>query len=425
MKIGIVGLGYVGLPLACLFASKYEVVGFDINEEKIKMLNAGVDYTNELADGALHQTSLVFSNEQQSLKQCNIIIVSVPTDIDEYNLPDLRPLQKASEMIGSCLQKGMIVVFESTVYPGLTEEECIPILEKCSGLIWKKDFNVGYSPERINSGDKLRPVQKILKIVSGDTDETLELLAELYGSVIEAGIYKAPNIKTAEAAKVIENAQRDLNIAFMNELAIIFDKMNIDTGDVLKAAGTKWNFMPFEPGLVGGHCIGVDPYYLSFKAQKIGYSPNVINAGRSLNNQMSSFVADKILKLLIAQKKVVASCRVLLLGCTFKENVPDIRNSKAFDIAKSLVDYNIEVDIVDTVVANDRLEFNNKLILNKPSEGTFYDAIVLAVKHNDFINYNLEYLASISVDNQLNLFDIKSFYDRHLAVNMAKHYWRL
>jgi len=424
--IGIVGLGYVGLPLACLFANKYQVVGFDINSEKIHLLQNGIDYTKELNDDDLKQRDIQFSSNPESLQNCDIIIIAVPTDIDSSNSPDLVPLKKASEIVGASITKGATIVFESTVYPGLTEEICIPILEKASGLVWKEDFNVGYSPERINPGDKARPLKKIVKIVSGDTEETLNLLAQLYGSVIEAGIYKAPNIKTAEAAKVIENAQRDLNIAFMNELALIFDRMQLDTRDVLKAAATKWNFLPFEPGLVGGHCIGVDPYYLTYKAEQLGYSPDVINSGRNLNNRMGKFIAEKVLKVLITGNKMVANCKVLLLGCTFKENVPDIRNSKVFDIVYELSEYNISVDIVDPLVVNVPTSSDNPYqILDSPKENHQYDAMVLAVKHAEFKKYDLLKLQSFSTNNELNLFDIKGFFEKGEAETICKYYWRL
>ena len=366
----------------------------------------------------------MFTSNSVDLKKCSIIIVAVPTDIDEKNHPDLRPLEKASETIGEILQPKMTVVFESTVFPGLTEEVCIPILEKTSGLKWKEDFNVGYSPERINPGDKNRPLNKILKIVSGDNSETLDTLSELYGSVIEAGIYKAPDIKTAEAAKVIENAQRDLNIAFMNELAVIFDRMNIDTREVLKAAGTKWNFLPFEPGLVGGHCIGVDPYYLTYKAERLGYSPQVIHSGRHLNNQMGRFIAEKVLKTLIKQERIIAQSKVLILGCTFKENVGDIRNSKVFDIYKVLREYQIHVDVVDPMVGEKVIKDNIE-IFNSPLEEAKYDAVILAVKHDKFLEYRLSYLKSISKNNKLNLFDVKAFFNKDEAINISEFYWRL
>ncbi|MDE3235847.1 MAG: nucleotide sugar dehydrogenase [Bacteroidota bacterium] len=425
MKIGIVGLGYVGLPLACLFATKYEVIGFDINADKISLLQSGIDYTGEVGTAALQQTGLSFTCQSELLQSCNVIIVAVPTDITSQNQPDLAPLQKASATIGAILQPGITVVFESTVYPGLTEEVCIPVLESVSGLQWKKDFFVGYSPERINPGDKKRPLHAILKIVSGDTPQTLALLSELYGAVIQAGIYQAPDIRTAEAAKVIENAQRDLNIAFMNELSLIFDRMQLDTREVLKAAGTKWNFLPFEPGLVGGHCIGVDPYYLTFKAEQLGYSPQVIHSGRHVNNAMGQFIADKIVKLLIRQKKVVASCKVLVMGCSFKENVGDVRNSKVFDIIDGLHAYHVETVITDPAVDGEALHKKGYSITPTIPADEQFDAVVLAVKHEQFKNYDLSFLQSKAMDGQLNLFDVKAFYDRAAAEKLCTYYWRL
>lgn len=424
MHIGIVGQGYVGLPLACLLATKYSVIGFDNNFSKIQLLKDGVDYTGEVSKEILQQPNLSFTTDCSDLKSCDVIIVAVPTDIDEQNHPDLLPLLSASKTIGSILQPGMTVVYESTVYPGLTEEECIPVLEKTSGLQWKKDFFVGYSPERINPGDKNRPLQKIRKIVSGDTPQTLEMVSSLYGSVIEAGIYKAPDIRTAEAAKVIENAQRDLNIAFMNELAVIFDRMGLDTREVIKAASTKWNFLPFEPGLVGGHCIGVDPYYLTYKAELLGYTPQVIHSGRYLNNQMGKFIAEKVVKVLIEQEKVVAKCRVLILGCSFKENVGDARNSKVFDISKELKGYHISVDIVDPYVSSEN-DDNERVILSQPPGNTLYDAVILAVKHTVFSDYSLELLQQIAIGGHLNLFDVKAFYNREEAKKICLKYWRL
>jgi UDP-N-acetyl-D-glucosamine/UDP-N-acetyl-D-galactosamine dehydrogenase len=423
-KIGVIGLGYVGLPLACLFATKYKVIGFDVQTSKIDLLEKKIDYTNEVGSEALTNKNLTFTSDSELLKNANILIVAVPTDIDSNNQPNLEPLKKASRTIGKILQKGMIIVYESTVYPGLTEEECIPILEEFSGLKWKQDFFVGYSPERINPGDKLRPIQKILKIVSGDTQDTLEILSDLYESVIEAGIYKAPSIKVAEAAKVIENAQRDLNIAFVNELSIIFDKIGIDTNDVLNAAATKWNFFKFEPGLVGGHCIGVDPYYLAYKAEQLGFVPQVIHSGRHLNNSMGNFIARKILKTFINQQKVVALSNVLILGCTFKENVGDTRNSKVVDIISGLNEYEISCVVVDPEIDKKNSNLPFKVFDEIPADIKF-DAVVLSVKHSIFKKYSLELLQSKSVNKDLNLFDIKCFYNKMEAIDLAKSYWRL
>ena len=425
VTIGIIGLGYVGLPLARLFAEKYAVIGFDIDSFKIDLLNKGIDTNNQQPFTSEGLSNLQFSNNPIVLKKCTHLIVTIPTDIDAQNFPDLKPLQNASQLIGEVLQQGMTVVFESTVYPGLTEEICIPIIEKFSGLIWKKDFFVGYSPERINPGEPNRPLASIVKIVSADTSETLANLVDLYSSVITAGIYQAPSIRVAEAAKVIENAQRDLNIAFMNELALIFDLMQLDTRDVLKAAASKWNFLPFEPGLVGGHCIGVDPYYLTFKAEQLGYIPKVIHSGRDLNNQIGPFIAEKVVKTLISQEKNIAKSRVLVLGCTFKENVNDIRNSKVFDIVNTLSSYLLQIDILDPLVPfNTVIPCAARLIQQLEPE-IFYDAVILAVKHDAFKQLPLTALKAIAASGNLNLFDAKAFYDKSEAIKIAKHYWRL
>lgn len=425
VKIGIIGLGYVGLPLAQLFAEKYAVVGFDIDSAKIDLLNQGIDTNNQQSFASAALSNLQFSNNSIALKNCTHLIVTIPTDIDAQNLPDLMPLQTASQLIGEVLQQGMTVVFESTVYPGLTEEICIPIIEKFSGLVWKKDFFIGYSPERINPGESNRPLSSIVKIVSADTPETLANLVELYSSVITAGIYQAPSIRIAEAAKVIENAQRDLNIAFMNELALIFDLMQLDTREVLKAAATKWNFLPFEPGLVGGHCIGVDPYYLTYKAEQLGYTPKVIHSGRDLNNQIGPFIAEKVVKTFIVQEKNIAKSRVLVLGCTFKENVNDSRNSKVFDIVDKLSSYLIQVDILDPMVANNTALPCAARLMQELEPDVLYDAIILAVKHDSFKLLPLTTLKAISASGNLNLFDAKAFYDKPEAIKIAKHYWRL
>jgi UDP-N-acetyl-D-galactosamine dehydrogenase len=423
MKIGVIGLGYVGLPLACLFAEKYHVIGFDINDTKIQLLQQGIDTTG-LSNG-FQTDALLFSNNINDLNECQFLIVTIPTDIDTQNQPDLGPLKMATGMIAGILKIGMTVVFESTVYPGLTEEICIPILEQNSGLIWKSDFNVGYSPERINPGEKTRPISSIKKIVAGDTIQTTEKLAALYGSVIIAGIYQAKSIKVAEAAKVIENAQRDLNIAFVNELALIFDKMEIDTRDVLEAAATKWNFLPFEPGLVGGQCIGVDPYYLTYKSEALGYAPRVIHSGRVVNNQIGKFIAEKVVKILIQQEKAVSKSRVLILGCAFKENIGDARNSKVFDICEELMGYSVSVDIFDPLVniVHSKKLFNQ--VLGTLPEEIKYDAIILAVKHQVFQDLNLYKLISMSKLGHLNLFDVKAFYDKEKATALSTFYWRL
>lgn len=425
VKIGVIGLGYVGLPLATLFASKYHVWAFDINNEKIELLSKGKDSTglltsNEILNKQLHFTSLILD-----LSECDFLLVTIPTDIDSSNRPNLGPLKNATSMIGSLIKKGVTVVFESTVYPGLTEEICIPILEQKSGLKWKKDFNVGYSPERINPGEQARPISSIKKIVAGDSEETTKKLALLYGSVIQAGIYQAPTIIIAEAAKVIENAQRDLNIAFVNELALIFDRIGIDTRSVLEAASTKWNFLPFEPGLVGGQCIGVDPYYLTYKSEALGYTPRVIHSGRVVNNEMGKFIAEKVVKTLIQQEKPVSKSRVLILGCAFKENIGDARNSKVFDICHELYSYSVQVDIVDPLVVKTQFKHPDFQITEIFNSEFKYDAIILAVKHHIFKEFDLDKLISISNNGQLNLFDVKAFYHLEEAKTASTVYWRL
>ena len=424
-RIGIIGLGYVGLPLAALFAEKFAVYGFDIDSKKIKSLQLGVDPNGLTNQQQLTHPNLHFCHELLDLKDCTHFIITIPTDIDAQNKPDLDPLKKATAMVGSILKQGNTVVFESTVYPGLTEEICILILEKTSGLVWKKDFFVGYSPERINPGDRNRTVASILKFVAGDSPETLVDLSNLYGSVITGGIYQAPSIKVAEAAKVIENAQRDLNIAFVNELALIFDRMGIDTREVLKAAGTKWNFLHFEPGLVGGQCIGVDPYYLTYKAEELGYSPRVIHSGRLVNNEMGKFIAEKTVKALLQAGKNSSQCKVLVLGCTFKENIGDTRNSKVFDIVKELQDYSANVTIVDPMVNEHAYNPTSLAIMPSIPKDTLYDAIILAVKHEAFRTLDLAKLVCHSSGNELYLFDVKAFYDQEEALKICKLYWRL
>ncbi|WAU73480.1 Vi polysaccharide biosynthesis UDP-N-acetylglucosamine C-6 dehydrogenase TviB [Acinetobacter sp. TR11] len=385
LKIAIIGLGYVGLPLAVEFGKKVSVVGFDISSKRIGELKNGQDHTLEVSPNELQQASqLTFTCDLEKLKECNFFIVTVPTPIDDYKQPDLTPLIKASTSIGQILKKGDIVVYESTVYPGATEEVCIPVLEKVSGLEFNTDFFAGYSPERINPGDKLHRVTNILKITSGSTPEVAEFIDEIYNLIIEAGTHKASTIKVAEAAKVIENTQRDVNIALINELALIFNRMGIDTEDVLKAAGTKWNFLPFRPGLVGGHCIGVDPYYLTHKAQSIGYHPEIILAGRRLNDSMGAYVVTQLVKKMIKKKIQVEGAKVLLLGLSFKENCPDIRNTKIIDIVKELEEYHIEVDVYDPWVDSAEAEHEyNIQPINNPKSAE-YDAIILAVAHEQF-----------------------------------------
>ena len=386
-KIAIIGLGYVGLPLARLFATKFSVVGFDINSERVSNIMQGIDTTLEIDNITLesvlvnreHKSNGLFCTTQiDEIKDCNYYIITVPTPIDKYNKPDLTPLLKASKTVGNLLKKGDIVIYESTVYPGATEEDCVPILEKVSGLKFNIDFSVGYSPERINPGDKEHTVDKILKVTSGSNIETAKKVDDLYNSVITSGTHLAPTIKVAEAAKVIENSQRDINIAFVNELAKIFNLMNINTQDVLKAAGTKWNFLPFKPGLVGGHCIGVDPYYLSQKAQEFGYNPEIILAGRRINDSMGKYVTTEVVKLMIKKDIRVKNSSILILGFTFKENCPDIRNTRVIDIYKSFEDYDTNIDVYDPWANSEQVndEFNFQLV-NKISKN--YNAIILAV----------------------------------------------
>ena len=400
IKIAVIGLGYVGLPLARLFATKYPVVGFDINQNRIDGLLSGTDSTLEVSDDVLqkvlvkdfnnNQNGLLCSSGITTISDCNYYIITVPTPVDKNNRPDLTPLYKASETVAKVLKKGDIVIYESTVYPGATEEECIPVLEKTSGLKFNVDFFAGYSPERINPGDKEHTVEKILKVTSGSTQEIGYKVDELYKSVITAGTHLAPSIKVAEAAKVIENSQRDINIAFVNELAKIFNLMNIDTHAVLEAAGTKWNFLPFKPGLVGGHCIGVDPYYLAQKAQELGYHPEIILAGRRLNDSMGEYVASQGIKLMIKKGITVNGASLLMLGITFKENCPDVRNTKIVDVVKALADYGINVTIYDPLANPDEVQHEYNLTCHAELDSeSKYDAIVLGVAHAVFLNLNL------------------------------------
>ena len=399
IKIAIIGLGYVGLPLARLFATKYPVVGFDINQKRVDDLNNGIDFTLEvdkellqsvLVERPSEENGLFCSTKLEDIKDCNYYIVTVPTPVDKNNRPDLTPLYKSSEAVGKVLKKGDIVIYESTVYPGLTEEECVPVLERVSALKFNVDFFVGYSPERINPGDKEHTVDKILKITAGSTPEIGIKVNDIYKSVITAGTHLAPSRKVAEAAKVIENAQRDINIAFVNELAKIFNILDIDTQAVLEAAGTKWNFLNFKPGLVGGHCIGVDPYYLSQKAQEAGYHPEIILAGRRLNDSMGEYVASRIVKLMIKKRIPVNHSNLLMLGITFKENCPDVRNTKIVDVIRSLADYGINVSIYDPLANPEEVkhEYGLETITEIPNEK--YDAIVLGVAHKEFLDLNLE-----------------------------------
>jgi len=411
-KIAIIGLGYVGLPLAHAFSFKYDVVGFDIAKSRIEELQKGYDRTLELSEKQVKEcidNGMKFSDNLEDIAKCNIYIVTVPTPIDKHNNPDLTPLIKASESVGKVLKKGDIVIYESTVYPGATEEECVPVLERVSGLKFNKDFFAGYSPERINPGDKEHTVTKILKVTSGSTPEIAKKVDELYKSIITAGTHLAPTIKVAEAAKVIENSQRDINIAFVNELALIFDKLGIDTKDVLEAAGTKWNFLPFRPGLVGGHCIGIDPYYLAHKAKEIGYHPQIILAGRRTNDGMGEFVANKVIKLMIHKGHTIKDSKVLVLGITFKENCPDIRNSRVIDMICELQEFGCNVDIYDPWADNEEVKREYDLSLIENLDIDKYDAIILAVAHNEFKNLNLA-----KKDNQV-IYDIKGVLDKNLV----------
>jgi UDP-N-acetyl-D-glucosamine/UDP-N-acetyl-D-galactosamine dehydrogenase len=406
-KIALIGLGYVGLPLAVEFGKKREVIGFDINKTRINELKEGVDSTLETTKQELQDSIyLSYTTNLDDIKNCAIFIITVPTPIDKHKRPDLTPLEKSSKIVGSILKKGDIVIYESTVYPGATEEVCIPILEEQSGLIFNKDFYCGYSPERINPGDKEYRVTTIKKVTAGSTPEIATEVDELYQEIIIAGTHKASSIKVAEAAKVIENTQRDVNIALINELALIFNKLGIDTESVLEAAGTKWNFLPFRPGLVGGHCIGVDPYYLTHKAIEVGYNPEMILAGRRLNDGMGSYVADQVSKLMTRRRIHVVGASVLIMGLTFKENCPDIRNTRVVDLIKEFKDLNCNVDVYDPWVDKDESvhEYNIKPI-DKPIEGK-YDAILLAVSHNEFKALSVEQIRAYGKDNHI-LYDIK------------------
>ena len=417
--LSVTGLGYVGLPLALEFAKKYKVIGFDINKERVALMKQGIDPSNELTANAFKNTTITFTSNFEEVKEANFHIIGVPTDIDKNKVPNLNPLLSASKSIGKILKKGDTVVYESTVYPGCTEEDCVPVLEKHSGLKAGIDFHFGYSPERIVPGDKVKTVTKILKIVSGNSPEALEKIAAVYGSIIEAGLHHAPSIKVAEAAKVIENTQRDINISLMNELAIIFDKMNIDTQAVIEAAGTKWNFHKYQPGLVGGHCISVDPFYLMHKAKKIGIDPQVIAAGRRVNDFIPTFIAKKVVQTLIEQDKNPGKSRVLVMGITFKEEVSDIRNSKVIDLIKELKDYSVEVDVIDPNASAIELKEHYNVTLQQNPTGK-YDSIVVAVGHQAYRNMTPSDFEKLS-NGPLYLYDIKGVLNK----KDFKNYWRL
>ena len=419
----VIGLGYVGLPLAVEFAKKYAVIGFDIKQKRVNELNAGNDFTLEVAkqepedvliknDSDFSTVGLRLTTDPSILNNLNCYIVTVPTPIDKNKNPDLTPLIKASELIGSVIKKGDIVIYESTVYPGATEEDCIPVIEKVSGLTFNKDFYAGYSPERINPGDKVHSFKKIKKVTSGSTPEIAQIIDNMYNSVLENGTHMASSIKVAEASKVIENAQRDLNISFVNELALIFDRLGIDTNEVIEAAGTKWNFLKFRPGLVGGHCIGVDPYYLSFKAEQVGYNPQVIQSGRRVNDNMGQFVADKVVKLMIGQGILIKDSKVLVLGITFKENCPDIRNTKVIDIIQELKNFQCNVEVCDpwANIEDVKEEYGITIINNIPAlNNAAYDAVILAVAHNQFISMDV---AQFKTNRTCVVYDIKSIWDK-------------
>ena len=410
-KIAIIGLGYVGLPLAVAFGHQHTVMGFDINARRIQQLKEGLDVTDEVTTEELQAAErLTFTQDLEDIRDAEIYIVTVPTPIDQYKKPDLHPLRSASHTVGQVLKKGDIVIYESTVYPGCTEEDCVPILEKVSGLTYNKDFYCGYSPERINPGDKEHRVQNIKKVTSGSTPEVAEEVDQLYQTIIEAGTHRASSIRVAEAAKVIENAQRDLNIAFVNELALIFDKMNIDTHEVLEAAGTKWNFLPFRPGLVGGHCISVDPFYLTYKAESIGYHPEVILAGRRINDNMGMFVANRMVKLLSQKGCSIHGAKVLVLGITFKENCPDIRNSRVIDIINELVSFGIRVQVYDPLADKEEVEEEYGVsLIDAP--GADYDGVVLTVGHHEFKELDWSKLKNSNTA----VYDVKGFLDKSLV----------
>ena len=419
-KLAIIGLGYVGLPIALEFAKKISVIGFDINESRVEMMRNCIDPSNELEKSDFAGCDIHFTSKLEELREAKFFIVAVPTPVDQHNVPDLTPVKKASETIGKVLKKGDYVVFESTVYPGCTEEDCLPIVEKLSGLKNEKDFKLGYSPERINPGDKTHTLAKVVKVVSGCDAESLDEIAKVYELVVTAGVHRASCIKVAEAAKIIENTQRDLNIALMNELSIIFDKMGINTYEVLEAAGTKWNFLKFYPGLVGGHCIGVDPYYLTYKSSELGFDSKVILAGRYINDGMSLYVARKVVRYITKNVSNVQSARVLVLGATFKENVSDIRNSKVADVVKELQSFSVNVDVYDPYASSDELMHEYGFGITEIN-GTDYDAVILAVSHEPFKKMDNAYLESITKPHAV-IYDLKGLY-RDKIKNRV--YWSL
>lgn len=419
-KLSVVGLGYVGLPIALAFAKKIRVIGFDIHPGRVEMMKKSIDPSEELSSEEFSNSDIVYTADPDDLRQAKFHIVAVPTPIDRHNLPDLTPLLKASHTVGKILKKGDYVVYESTVYPGATEEDCIPILEQESGLKYLRDFKVGYSPERINPGDREHTLQTIMKVVSGGDEESLDIIAKTYELVVTAGVHRASSIKVAEAAKIIENTQRDVNIALMNELSIIFNRMGINTYEVLEAAGTKWNFLKFYPGLVGGHCIGVDPYYLTFKARELKYHPQVIDSGRFVNDSMGPYIAKQLVKKLIAAGKNVSTCRVLIMGTTFKENVSDIRNSKVADVHNELKTYGVAIDVIDPHANSDEVKHEYGYSLAESPEGK-YDAVIIAVSHNDYLDLNEEDFKSRMNAGGI-LVDIKGLYRKRIK---DLTYWSL
>lgn len=424
-SIAVVGLGYVGLPLAVELARVFDVTGFDIDKKHIDNLCRGIDRNGEISKKALKASGIGFTSDPGRLKQASMIIIAVPTPIDEHKIPDLAPLRLTSEVVGKNLCKGAVVVYESTVYPGVTEEICVPIIERMSKMACGKDFKIGYSPERINPGDRAHRLPDIVKVVAAQDKKTVDLLAKVYGSVVKAGIHRAPDIKTAEAAKGIENIQRDLNIALVNEFAIIFNKMGLDTKEVLAAAATKWNFLSFQPGLVGGHCIGVDPYYLTFKAQAVGYHPEVILSGRRINDNMGRYIAGHTIKQLISSGRSVKKSKILILGLTFKENITDIRNTKVVDIYNELKAYDIKTFVHDPQAHREDVFKEYKIsMIEKPGDKKPYDGIILAVKHDEYGKFTLKNLRKLCSGNPV-LIDVKAFFDKDQAVKAGFHYWRL
>ncbi|GEK88414.1 UDP-N-acetyl-D-galactosamine dehydrogenase [Alkalibacterium putridalgicola] len=427
-KISLIGLGYVGMPIAVAFGKKAEVLGFDISKEKVALYKKGIDPTKEVGDDVISKTTVDFTSDAERLKEAKFHIVAVPTPVNDDHTPNLKPVESASHTLGKQLTKGSIVVYESTVYPGVTEDICIPILEEESGLKAGVDFKVGFSPERINPGDKVHRLETIVKVVSGQDDESLDIISKVYELVVEAGVYKAESIKVAEAAKVIENSQRDINIAFMNELSIIFNKLDIDTKAVLKAAGTKWNFLNFSPGLVGGHCIGVDPYYLTYKAEQVGYHSRIILAGRQINDEMGHYVVENLVKKLIKANVPVKTARVGILGFTFKENTPDTRNTRVIDIVEELKEYGVQPLIVDPVADENELKEEYGLKLNTMEDLKDMDALIVAVGHDEFLNLSFEQLESFYKDvpnEQRVLVDVKSILDKKKYLASGYNYWRL